>query len=77
MERTQAQATQLQSDADNYANQVFDQLIAHVSSTFQGVRQAEGGLQQALTVLQQAKSQMNQPRPVNNHPAAAPQPIEE
>jgi hypothetical protein len=41
------------------------------------VRQAEGGLQQALTVLQQAKSQMNQSRPVNNHPAAAPQPIEE
>jgi vacuolar-type H+-ATPase subunit H len=59
MERTQANATQLQSNADAYANQVFDQLIGHVNGTFQGVRQAEAGLQQALTVLQQAKEQMN------------------
>jgi len=58
MERTQANATQLQSNAD--ANQVFDQLIGHVNGTFQGVRQAEAGLQQALNVLQQAKNQMNQ-----------------
>ena len=53
MERTQA-------NADAYANQVFDQLIGHVNGTFQGVRQAEAGLQQALNVLQQAKNQMNQ-----------------
>ena len=60
MERTQQNATQLQNDADAYANQVFEQLIAHVTGTFQGVRQAEQGLQQALNVLQQAKTQMNQ-----------------
>lgn len=60
MERTQQNATQLQNDADAYANQVFEQLIAHVTGTFQGVRQAEQGLQQALNVLQQAKAQMNQ-----------------
>ncbi len=59
MERTQRNATQLQNDADNYANQVFDQLIAHVSGTFQGVRQTETGLEQALNVLQQAKAQMS------------------
>ncbi|ERL04562.1 hypothetical protein [Mitsuokella sp. oral taxon 131] len=73
MERTQANATQLQNDADTYAKQVFDQLIAHVNGTFQGVRQAETGLQQALAVLQQAKEQMNgqshsvsQPMPVSS-----------
>ena len=60
MSRTQTNATQLQNDADAYANQVFDQLINHVNGTFQGVRQAEQGLQQALNVLQQAKTQMNQ-----------------
>jgi archaellum component FlaC len=60
MERTQANAIQLQTNADAYANQVFDQLIGHVNGTFQGVRQAEAGLQQALNVLQQAKMQMNQ-----------------
>ena len=73
MERTQANATQLQNDADTYAKQVFDQLIAHVNGTFQGVRQAETGLQQALAVLQQAQEQMNgqshsvsQPMPVSS-----------
>ena len=60
MERTQKNAAQLQSDADAYANQVFDQLIAHVTGTFRGVQQAEQGLQQALNVLKQAKAQMNQ-----------------
>ncbi|WP_033170360.1 ATPase [Selenomonas sp. ND2010] len=60
MERTQKNAMQLQSDADAYANQVFDQLISHVTGTFQGVQQAEQGLQQALNVLKQAKAQMNQ-----------------
>ena len=60
MERTQQNSKQLRDDADNYANQVFDQLIAHVTNTFQGVQQAEQGLQQAKQVLQQAKAQMNQ-----------------
>ena len=60
MERTRKNAAQLQNDADAYANQVFDQLISHVNGTFQGVRQAEAGLQPALSVLQQAKELMNQ-----------------
>ena len=32
MEQTQANAARLQSDADAYANQVFEQLIAHVGA---------------------------------------------
>ena len=60
MERTMQNSKQLREDADRYANQVFDQLIIHVSNTFQGVQQAEQGLQQARQVLQQAKAQMNQ-----------------
>ena len=60
MERTQKNSQQMRDDADNYANQVLDQLIAHVTNTFQGVQQAEQGLQQARNTLQQAKAQMNQ-----------------
>ena len=60
VERTRANARQLQDDADRYANQVFDQLIAHVTNTFQGVQQAQQGLEQARQILQQAKIQMNQ-----------------
>ena len=63
LERTKANAEKLQSDADIYAAQVFDQLIRHVSGTFQGVQQAEGGLKQALNVLQQAQKQLSRPRP--------------
>ncbi|MBR2215304.1 MAG: ATPase [Selenomonadaceae bacterium] len=59
MERTKANSQQLRDDADRYANQVFDQLITHVTNTFQGVQQAEQGLQQARQVLLQAKEQMN------------------
>lgn len=59
LEVTQKNASDLQLNADNYANQVFDQLINHVNGTFTGVRQAEAGLQQALNVLTQAKQQMN------------------
>ena len=62
MEQSQANATRLQSDADAYANQVFEQLIAHVGSTFKGVQQAEAGLNQALNVLRTAKAQMNAPQ---------------
>ena len=47
LEQTQQNARQLQEDADRYANQVFDQLIAHVTSTFQGVQQAQAGLENA------------------------------
>ena len=60
VERTRMNARQLQDDADRYANQVFDQLISHVTSTFQGVQQAQAGLEQARQILQQAKIQMNQ-----------------
>ena len=60
MERTRINSQQLQEDVDRYANQVFDQLIAHVTSTFQGVQAAEAGLEQARQILQQAKLQMNQ-----------------
>ena len=60
MERTRQNSKQLQDDADRYANQVFDQLIAHVTNTFQGVQQAQAGLEQARQILQQAKLQMNQ-----------------
>ena len=60
MERTRQNSKQLQEDADRYANQVFDQLIAHVTNTFQGVQQAQAGLDHALQILQQAKLQMNQ-----------------
>lgn len=60
METTQRQSQQLRNDADNYANQVFDQLIAYVTSTFQGVQAAEAGLQQARQILQDAKVSMNQ-----------------
>ena len=59
VERTRINARQLQDDADRYANQVFDQLIAHVTNTFQGVQQAQAGLEQARQILQQAKIQMN------------------
>jgi len=58
----QTSAARLQSDADAYANQVFEQLIAHVGSTFKGVQQAEAGLNQAMNVLRTAKAQMNAPQ---------------
>ena len=50
----------MQDNADRYANQVFDQLIAHVTQTFQGVQNAQAGLEQARQILMQAKAQMNQ-----------------
>lgn len=73
----EAQARELQNNVDTYANQVFDQMIAHVSRTFEGVQQAQNGvqqaamgvqqvtqgLQQALQVLQTAKAGLNQPQP--------------
>lgn len=60
MERTRQNSKQLQDDADRYANQVFDQLIAHVGNTFQGFQQAQAGLENARQILQQAKISMNQ-----------------
>jgi len=60
IDRTKQNARELQDNADRYANQVFDQLIAHVTNTFQGVQQAQAGLEQARQILLQAKAQMNQ-----------------
>ncbi len=60
LKRTSEQARHLQEDADRYANQVFDSLIAYVTNTVQGVKAAEAGLEQALQTLQQNKIQMNQ-----------------
>ena len=67
MERTRQNARQLQDDADRYANQVFDQLIAHVTNTFQGVQQAQAGFENARQILQQAKVQMNQQAAQQNY----------
>ena len=50
VERTKQNARELQDNADRYANQVFDQLIAHVTNTFQGVQQAQAGLEQARQI---------------------------
>ena len=60
LDRARFQSRQLQDEVNNYANQVFEQLIAHVLNTFNGVRAAESGLEQAQQVLQQAKITMNQ-----------------
>ena len=44
MEKTMASSQQLRSDADQYANQVFDHLIANVGSALQVVQQAKAEL---------------------------------
>lgn len=54
------QVMQKKAEVDQYANQVFEQLIAHVSDTYNGVQQAEQGLLQARNVLEAAQTQMNQ-----------------
>ena len=51
-------AQTLQEQADSYANQVFDQLITRVTSTFQSVQAAVQGMEQARQI--QSKIQMNQ-----------------
>ena len=43
VQAAEAQARDLQNNVDAYANQVFEQLIAHVSRTFDGVQQAQNG----------------------------------
>ena len=73
IERTKQNARELQDNADRYANQVFDQLIAHVTNTFQGVQQAQAGLEQARQILIQAKAQMNQQAVQQAYAQAQPQ----
>jgi len=58
MERTRQDSQQFRQDADRYANQVFDQLITHVTNAFRGVEQAEKVLEQARQVLVQSKEQI-------------------
>ncbi len=71
LENTRQQARLLQEQADRYANQVFDQLIAHVDNTFQGVQAAEAGLQQAQQILKQSKFQMNKQSAQNAYASAS------
>ena len=54
------QVMQKKAEVDQYANQVFNQLITHVSETLGGVQQAEQGLSRARQVLETAQTQMNQ-----------------
>ena len=58
MEKTMANARQLRDDADTYANQVFDHLLA--------------SLQNALQVVQQAKDGLNRPRRAPEPPEQVP-----
>lgn len=60
LEDARRRAQSLQEQADTYANQVFDQLITRVTSTFQSVQSSVQGLEQATQILQQSKIQMNQ-----------------
>ena len=60
IERARADARQLKTQATQYVNQSLDQLIAHVTNTFNGVQAAEANLEQARQVLHQAKVTMNQ-----------------
>lgn len=54
------QARQFQDDVQTYANQVFDQLIANVTNTFNTVQNLNSNFRQALQVLQQSKIALNQ-----------------
>jgi len=63
MERTMAGSQQLQMSANQYANQVFEHLIANVTNS--------------LTVLQQAKEDLNNIRPQQPMANQAPVPFEE
>ncbi len=67
LEKAIQESSKLRGDVNSYSNQVFDQLIAHVSGTYQGFQQAQAsmqqtqlGLQQACQTLMQAKEQLNQ-----------------
>lgn len=74
VEQAQDRANALKNNADAYADQVFEQLISHITGTFDDVRTAAqsaqqmqqdvntigSGLQQAVNMLQQFRQQMNQ-----------------
>ena len=54
------QAQQFQNGVNQYANQVFDQLIANVANTANSVNDLEIILKQAMQVLQQSKAALSQ-----------------
>ena len=56
MERTRQNSKQLQEDADRYANQVFDQLIAHVTNTFKACNRRKRGLNMRATFYSKLSS---------------------
>lgn len=62
IERSNQHAAQLREAADNYANQVFDQLLEYIRNTYQGVQAAGAELEHSWQILNQAKIQMNQQR---------------
>ena len=64
--RTQAQ--QFQQNVNQYANQVFDHLIANVASTANSVNDLEIVLKKAMQVLQQSKAAFIQQTYANYQP---------
>ena len=59
-EEIYTQVMQKKQNVDEYANQVFSQLISYVTNTSDGVNQASQVLAQAKTRLQEAQAEMNQ-----------------
>lgn len=55
-----AQIQQFQNGVNQYANQVFDQLIANVANTANSVNDLEIILKNAMQVLQQSKAALSQ-----------------
>ena len=59
-EEIYTQVMQKKQNVDEYANQVFSQLISYVTNTSDGVNQASQVLAQAKNRLQEAQAEMNQ-----------------
>lgn len=59
-EEIYTQVMQKKQNVDEYANQVFSQLIAYVTNTSEGVDQASQVLSQARSRLEAAQAEMNQ-----------------
>ena len=61
------QIQQFQNGVNQYANQVFDQLIANVTNTANSVNDLEMILKNAMQVLQQSKAALSQQAYANAH----------
>ena len=72
VEQATQHATKLREAADNYANQVFNQLLEYIRNTYQGVQAAGTELEHSWQILNQAKMQMNQPREPAQNPYPTP-----